>query len=313
MSNILNGNTTYFQLPQSLVTSGTLKTMKESELKLYSTLFYQAQRYTTVDVVASNELLQRLSGLAPNSISNARRGLAGRGLLTVKRKSTGYVHSLCDSATGLPFVNHMKEKRKGRGEVDFAALTAGQYRAYFLHHLQTGEVTETKNGLSAQCPFHADGSPSFSIRLSAGQWKCHGCQKSGGLIEFEFQLANAAGELIDRSEARRRVIAVLRGKGVLHVGAEKPEEPTAVYSYTDENGKPLFEVVRYGTGEGKRFIQRRPVSNVPDGYISNLDGVRRVLYRLEDFRLASCVIVVEGEKDVETLRKSACATPAISR
>src|SRR4051812_34013503 len=67
----------------------------------------------------------------------------------------------------------------------------------------------------------------------------------------------------------------------------------SLYTYTDERGKPLFEVIRRPR---KQFVQRRP-----DG-AWNLDGVRRVLYRLprvvEAARHGDTVYVVEGEKDV---------------
>jgi hypothetical protein len=48
----------------------------------------------------------------------------------------------------------------------------------------------------------------------------------------------------------------------------------ATYDYRDENGALLFQVVRKVP---KKFVQRRP--NGSGGWIWNLDGVRRVLYR----------------------------------
>lgn len=64
--------------------------------------------------------------------------------------------------------------------------------------------------------------------------------------------------------------------------AGKPEQagtkrPVAVYAYCDENGRPLFEVVRY---EPKDFRQRKP-----DGSWG-VKGVRLVPYRLPEVREA---------------------------
>jgi hypothetical protein len=63
----------------------------------------------------------------------------------------------------------------------------------------------------------------------------------------------------------------------------------------------LYQVVRY---EPKAFKQRRPNGN--GGWIWNIKGVRRVLYRLPELAKAIAsgrtVYVVEGEKDVDTLR-----------
>jgi hypothetical protein len=73
------------------------------------------------------------------------------------------------------------------------------------------------------------------------------------------------------------------------------------YSYYNEHHQLLFEAVRY---EPKSFSQRRPDGH--GGWIWNLDGVRRVLYRLPELREAVAakkeVVVVEGEKDADALR-----------
>ena len=71
------------------------------------------------------------------------------------------------------------------------------------------------------------------------------------------------------------------------------------YPYQDESGEVLFEVVRY---EPKAFRQRRPDGK--GGWIWNLDGVRRVPYRLPELLKASpqdFVFITEGEKDSDRL------------
>jgi hypothetical protein len=77
-------------------------------------------------------------------------------------------------------------------------------------------------------------------------------------------------------------------------------ERERVYSYVDETGELLFEVVRLA---GKRFRQRRP--DGAGGWVWNLDDVRRVLYRLpsvlEAIAAGETVYLAEGEKDVEAL------------
>lgn len=71
----------------------------------------------------------------------------------------------------------------------------------------------------------------------------------------------------------------------------EPRE-VAHYDYTDENGKLLFQTVRY---EPKDFRARRP-----DG--SKLGDTRRVLYHLPEVVAATDVLIVEGEKDCESTR-----------
>jgi hypothetical protein len=77
----------------------------------------------------------------------------------------------------------------------------------------------------------------------------------------------------------------------------------AKYDYVDESGKLLSQVVRF---EPKDFRQRKPDGN--GGWSWNLDGVRRVPYRLPEILQAQDLLIVEGEKDVEaseTLGRSA--------
>ena len=60
----------------------------------------------------------------------------------------------------------------------------------------------------------------------------------------------------------------------------------------------LFQCVRT---KPKDFWQRRPDGK--GGWINNLQGVRRVLYRLPEVKSAQTVCVAEGEKDADNLAK----------
>src|SRR3990172_8797419 len=71
-----------------------------------------------------------------------------------------------------------------------------------------------------------------------------------------------------------------------------------VYTYTDESGKVLFEVVRYIP---KTFKQRRPDGK--GGYIYNMEGVRLIPYNLQNVIASDTVYICEGEKDCDNLAK----------
>jgi hypothetical protein len=74
----------------------------------------------------------------------------------------------------------------------------------------------------------------------------------------------------------------------------------ATYDYTDELGELLYQVVRY---KPKDFRQRRPDDK--GRWQWNLDGTRRVLYRLPEILAAdlnATVYKCEGEKDVDRVR-----------
>lgn len=90
-----------------------------------------------------------------------------------------------------------------------------------------------------------------------------------------------------------------------------PWAEVAQYDYVNPSGRFLFQVLRLermapdGTVE-KKFPQRRKMrageSASRDGWVYNLDGIPRVLYNVRALPEAELVYVVEGEKDVESLR-----------
>ncbi len=74
----------------------------------------------------------------------------------------------------------------------------------------------------------------------------------------------------------------------------------SAFDYRDEAGNVLFQALRYAP---KSFKQRRPDGH--GGWIWDLKGVRRVLYRLPELLAADPgqpVFIVEGEKKVDALR-----------
>jgi putative DNA primase/helicase len=131
----------------------------------------------------------------------------------------------------------------------------------------------------ARCPGHDDRNPSLTVTEKAnGDVLLHdhaGCSIEDIVAAVELTMADLFAE---NGNGRRDI--------------------EAVYSYVDEGGKPLFEVVRFA---GKEFRQRRP-----DG-TWKLNGVRRVLYRLprvlEAVERGEDIMVVEGEKDVHALER----------
>jgi hypothetical protein len=87
-----------------------------------------------------------------------------------------------------------------------------------------------------------------------------------------------------------------RAKGV----ASMPRKLAETYDYTDEHGDLRFQVCRL---EPKDFLQRRPDGK--GGWIWDLKGVHRVLYRLpeviEEVAQGRPIFICEGEKDCDNL------------
>jgi putative DNA primase/helicase len=125
------------------------------------------------------------------------------------------------------------------------------------------------------CPCHNDHTPSLSLS-----------QKNGNILVH--CLAGCSQD---------NVLQALRDRNLWPEKKQQPNGPIVrEYNYCDECGDLSFQVVRI---EPKNFRQRRPGGR--GGWIWNLEGVRRVLYRLPDLLEASQVFIPEGEKDADRL------------
>ena len=127
-----------------------------------------------------------------------------------------------------------------------------------------------------------------TIDTAQGLWHCNDHERGGTIIDWE-----ALEKKIEPAEAMRQLSG---GSNGAKPPAVKPRI-TAMYNYTDEAGKLLFQCVRL---DPKAFKQRRPDNG---GWIWNIQGVRRVLYRLPDVQKAETICVAEGEKDCDNLAK----------
>ena len=149
-----------------------------------------------------------------------------------------------------------------------------------------------------------------SVDVSKGTWFDHEAKEGGGVID----LLKREGVTEPRDWLRQhgyvtddqkfghqeRSVDQTLGQHVNGAGSGTRPRIVATYDYTDETGELLFQVCRF---EPKTFRQRRPDGK--GGWIWNLEGVARVLYRLpallEAIALERRVFIVEGEKDVVTL------------
>jgi hypothetical protein len=141
----------------------------------------------------------------------------------------------------------------------------------------------TKSGkFTTTCPNCAGGYLNVEVKKDGVVWYCPVCHDGSG-ESFEQAATNGKGN----------------GKRKGKLG-----EPTAIYDYPNESGERLFQVLRFEPKDGpKKFLQRTG----PEQKKWSIKGVRRVLYRLPEVIAAiankRAIVVTEGEKDVETLRK----------
>jgi hypothetical protein len=156
------------------------------------------------------------------------------------------------------------------------------------------------DGFIARCPAHDDHTPSLAItegRDGRAVLHCHaGCTKKGA-----HKVVSALGLTMADLFPDRQPSFASNGAGAT-APAPTADRPAIVrtYDYLDADGALLFQVCRL---EPKGFRQRRPDGN--GGWLWNMDGVERVLYRLPELIDALAhertVYIVEGEKDVDAL------------
>src|SRR5262249_13880033 len=135
--------------------------------------------------------------------------------------------------------------------------------------LKPGRQSGAERLFHCPSPDHRDQHPSLSINPGKDKWMCGPCgpKAQGGPWTLA---AHCAG--VDPSD-KRSVKAWLIEHGLSTNGNGTGRRIVAKYPYHDENGHVAFWVVRF---DPKDFRQQRP-----DG-TWNLDGVRRVLYRLPE-------------------------------
>lgn len=162
-----------------------------------------------------------------------------------------------------------------------AAEVAAYYSVRIPHLRQRGAEWR------GPCPIHGGKDDNFAVEAATGQWYCHSqCGRGGSLIDLEMELSgtdfqHAIAELdriVGRISTNPRIVAT--------------------YDYQDAEGALLFQVVRY---DPKDFRQRRPDGR--GGWLWKTKGVRQVLYHLPQLKDADNVLVVEGEKDVQSLER----------
>ena len=148
-------------------------------------------------------------------------------------------------------------------------------------------VTSKGNGqYMAKCPAHPDKKASLSIKQG----------DKGGIVLHCFAGCDNADIL---------AAAGLTQDDIRAPKADKPagKRIVAIYSYTDDAGKMTHQKIRYSD---KSFTWRQPKG---DGWQFNRSGRAPTLYASEK-PLPDAVFLVEGEKDVDTLK--ACGVPACS-
>lgn len=198
-------------------------------------------------------------------------------------------------------------------------LTRADFEDYYRHVVP--KASGTADELRTHCPIHNGSSHSFAINLRTGLWFCHSqCQRGGSVFDLHMLLHN-----VEFKAAHQAVYEILGRPAPPFQGAPPPKSVaqyrqyltpwriTATYEYKDENGTTLYRAVRkekLPVGDAKpekNFTMETPREGGWNSATGNMQGVRRILYRLPQLLQARSegqwIWLVEGEKAVESLVK----------
>jgi len=158
-------------------------------------------------------------------------------------------------------------------------LEALDLRAFYQSELPS--LRQSGREASAVCPFHHDRNPSFSVNMETGLWCCHAGCGGGNPVDFVM---------------KRYGLTFAQALRKLQNGEIETMRVIRLYEWTDAAGHVAFHLRLDGE---RKFVWAQD----RDGTKPGLGDCIPTLYHLDTLRDATEVIVVEGERDVETVNR----------
>ncbi|MCC3870359.1 CHC2 zinc finger domain-containing protein [Terrisporobacter mayombei] len=190
-------------------------------------------------------------------------------------------------------------------------------------------LEKDNTGYYTNCVFHNDKTPSLRLSDKGNRaiYHCFGCGEKGDILNFICRMEN-----LDNTTALRRAYDILgrelkyntisdnkvenfknfiktnQSKIIKNKETYNLEE---IYIYFDEDKKPLYCKTKYKNLFGKKHFITKSLIEMDIGYKygehEDFEQCKKVLYNLVEIKKVilkdDWIFFVEGEKDVETLRK----------
>lgn len=187
------------------------------------------------------------------------------------------------------------------------------------------------SGYYTNCVFHNDKTPSLRLGDKGNRaiYNCFGCGEQGDIINFICKMDN-----VDNMAALKKAYDILGLElnfNIKIIGDNKVKNFKKyirkskfkivkdediyilddIYIYGDETNKPLYCKIKYKNENGKKYFVTKYLSEIDIGFkygeSKDFERCRKVIYNLWQIKKAvsqdSWIFFVEGEKDVETLKK----------
>ena len=142
-----------------------------------------------------------------------------------------------------------------------------------------------KKEVTVSCPFHDDHSPSFSVNLDTGLWVCHAGCGGGNVIDFVMK---------HKRMSFYEALQELATRAGLTAEDTQTREIIRSFRWVDAQGRQAW---KHRWSSGDKFSWSKDQAGTQNGQ----GGCCPTLYHLESLTDATDVIVVEGERDVETI------------
>jgi hypothetical protein len=154
-----------------------------------------------------------------------------------------------------------------------------------------GVVIETKGKEQVcRCLFHDDHNPSMRLNFEKEVWFCDPCGFGGSVIDLFVRLKGLS--------VKETLYQMIKDANLVDPFAGKKHK-VETYEYRDAYGREVMFVDRLEKDSQKEFLQYQIT---PKGEkVFKIEGVQRVLYRMEKWSGLDSVSLAEGEKCVHAL------------
>ncbi len=190
-------------------------------------------------------------------------------------------------------------------------------------------LKQDNTGYYTNCVFHDDKTPSLRLSDKGNRaiYHCFGCGEQGDIINFICKMENLdnitalrkAYDILGRElkyntindnkvENFKKFIKINQSTITKNKETYNLEE---IYIYYDEDKNPLYCKIKYKNLFGKKHFITKSLIEMDIGYkygdSKDFEQCKKVLYNLVEIKKSiskdDWIFFVEGEKDVETLRK----------
>jgi hypothetical protein len=283
----------YFQVPESLMFRKQYTKLGGTALLVYLTVLASVNRTGRQVLSLTAELSAERAGVTPPTLRKAIEELTDDSA-PLLRIAAGEVHLLhpetgqslveLDNEENFVFIEAGSRKHVGMQEL----LTPDNFRRYYGRELPGLDTARVQQDL--RCPFHADGTPSMSVKLDDGEWFCHACDFGGGMLHFEMRLLETEDKRYAWESIGRKLGVRLSGK--------KLGKPTSEHFWRDADGEILFLMRRYAGGLARTY---HPTAGGKMKLGMGSAKGRRTFYNLPEVLKANTILLVEGETKADPL------------